>query len=103
MTSSSGNSYDNPDPITLQEDARLAVSGLLYHPEINGTIRMVEDTIEFVFPGLMNLVTRMYPEYNAFVHGEYNPVGCIHKAIESSILEECSNLDPKKSLLWIPR
>lgn len=91
------------DFISFSEDARIAVRGALYHPEINGTIRIVEDTMELAFPGFKNLVLKAFPEYDNYVHRSYEPVIGVHEEIESSIIRECANIESEKALLWVPK
>lgn len=91
-----------PDFIETKKNAGLIARGMLYHPEVNGTIRIVEKTINLAFPRIMDLVANMFPEYYDFVNGTYEPVSGVHEEIEATKLEDCSKFDVSNSLLWVP-
>ena len=91
-----------PNYIETKTNGILVAKGMLYHPEVNGTIKIVEKTINLAFPRILNIVNNMFPKYNEFVNGDYIPVSKVHEELEATRLEECAKARLKEPLLWVP-
>lgn len=96
------NEYYPNKRFKTKKDALLLLRNGLLHPHTKCTLREVEMIINEAFPGIMNLIRELIPEYEQYTTGSYDKDQELSKDLDATVPKDSSlpSYFDIKGLVW---